>query len=58
MGKCSCSWIENDNLGGFFPVECSEEIWEGSKTYCIFHDPSRDKDIRLFKKKLDKNISS
>ena len=36
--------------------QCPEETWEGSEEYCIFHDPSPEKDAGLFRQKLEKKL--
>ncbi|MBU7025489.1 MAG: pentapeptide repeat-containing protein [Theionarchaea archaeon] len=49
MGKCSyTAWHE---------LKCPEPTWKGSEEYCIFHDPSLEKDIELFKQKLIEKLS-
>ena len=36
---------------------CREPVWQGStEGYCIFHDPSKEKNINLFKKKLARKL--
>ncbi len=48
MNRCLYTWEEY----GYIEGRCPEEIWSGSEEYCIFHDPSLDKDVELFEKKL------
>ena len=43
MGRCSYTWKELDQ-----EKRCQKETWEGSDEYCIFHDPSPEKDVDLF----------
>ena len=47
MEKCSYTWSV---------WRCPEPTWKGSKKYCIFHDPSPEKDIELFKQKLKEKL--
>ena len=36
---------------------CRESVWQGSaEGFCIFHDPSKEKNINLFKRKLARKI--
>jgi uncharacterized protein YjbI with pentapeptide repeats len=59
MGKCSYTWEEWDSKKGkSVEKQCSRETWEGSDEYCIFHDPSPDKDVDLFKENLEEQLQS
>ena len=59
MGTCSYTWLEWDlEKGAFVEKRCQEETWEGSDEFCIFHDPSPEKDVDLFKEKLEEQIES
>ena len=53
MNTCFCTWV-----GGFERKKCPEKIWSGSKEYCIFHDPSPEKDSELFGKKLNEKLET
>jgi uncharacterized protein YjbI with pentapeptide repeats len=36
---------------------CREPVWQGStEGFCIFHDPSKEKNLNLFRKKLDRKL--
>jgi uncharacterized protein YjbI with pentapeptide repeats len=52
MGRCSYTWEE------LFEKRCPRNTWKGSDEFCIFHDPSPDKDAIMFKKKLEKQMES
>lgn len=57
MGRCSYIWKERiEYTDKLIEVQCSQEIWEGSKKYCIFHDPSQNKDIELFRNKMREKL--
>jgi uncharacterized protein YjbI with pentapeptide repeats len=59
MDTCSYTWEDFDNeKGEFIEKRCTEETWEGSDKFCIFHDPSPEKDVGLFKAKLEEQIES
>jgi uncharacterized protein YjbI with pentapeptide repeats len=59
MGKCSYTWREWDSEESeFVGRRCSRETWEGSDEFCIFHDPSPNKDVDLFKEKLEEQLQS
>jgi len=59
MGKCSYIWKEKDEkLIKSIKKSCSYETWEGSDEFCIFHDPSSNKDRDLFIQKLEEQIQS
>jgi len=59
MEKCHYTWYEwNVEKGKFITDQCSEEIWESSRKYCIFHDPSSGKDMELFEQELQKKLDS
>ncbi|MBU7047531.1 MAG: pentapeptide repeat-containing protein [Theionarchaea archaeon] len=51
MSRCSYTWEY-----GAKRKKCPEKIWPGSKEYCIFHDPSPEKDSELFRKKLKEKL--
>lgn len=58
MGNCSYTWEELDEeKGGLVEKRCPEEIWKGSDKFCIFHDPSPEKDTELFQQKLKEKLS-
>jgi uncharacterized protein YjbI with pentapeptide repeats len=50
MGKCVYTWEK------WYQKNCQYETWEKSDKFCIFHDPSPEKDINLFKEKLKKQM--
>jgi uncharacterized protein YjbI with pentapeptide repeats len=59
MGKCSYTWEEWDSeKGEFVERQCPRETWGGSDEFCIFHDPSPEKDVDLFKEKLEEQLQS
>jgi uncharacterized protein YjbI with pentapeptide repeats len=59
MGKCSYTWEEWDKeKGGLVVKRCPRETWGSSDEYCIFHDPSPEKDVDLFKEKLEEQLQS
>jgi uncharacterized protein YjbI with pentapeptide repeats len=59
MGKCSYTWEEWDfKKGELVEKQCPRETWEGSDEYCIFHDPSPEKDVDLFKENLEEQLQS
>jgi len=36
---------------------CPEAVWQGSaEGFCIFHDPSKEKNLTMFRKKLDRKL--
>ena len=37
---------------------CQKKTWEGSDKFCIFHDPSPEKDIELFNKNLGEKLQN
>ncbi|MGD2248119.1 MAG: pentapeptide repeat-containing protein [Candidatus Methanofastidiosia archaeon] len=38
---------------------CRESVWQGStEGFCIFHDPSKEKNLNLFRKKLARKLKS
>jgi uncharacterized protein YjbI with pentapeptide repeats len=53
MGRCSYTWEELDG-----EKQCSRNTLEDSDKYCIFHDPSPDKNRDLFKEKLKEQMKS
>jgi uncharacterized protein YjbI with pentapeptide repeats len=58
MGRCSYTWKEWDLQKGTYERQCTVSTWEGSDEYCIFHDPSPDKDVDLFKEELKEQMQS
>ena len=59
MGRCSYTWEEQDeDKFQSFGRQCPRETWEGSDEYCIFHDPSPDKDSSLFREELERQVRS
>lgn len=59
MGRCSYNWKEwNYEKGRDVEKRCIEETWKSSNEFCIFHDPSPEKDVDLFKKKLEEQMQS
>jgi hypothetical protein len=59
MGRCSYAWKEWDSeRDEFVERQCPRESWEGSDEFCIFHDPSQEKDVDLFKKRLEEQLRS
>ncbi|KYK34291.1 MAG: hypothetical protein AYK18_14330 [Theionarchaea archaeon DG-70] len=58
MKICSYTWQEwNEEEGKYVEKQCPEEIWKTNKRLCIFHDPSQDKDIKLFKQKMEEKLA-
>lgn len=52
-------WREWDKEKGKHVEKCCrEETWKGSDEFCIFHDPSPDKNVNLFKKAIEKQMQS
>jgi len=51
MRRCSYTWEGWDK-----ERQCPEETWSGSEKYCIFHDPSLEKDTELFEQKLKEKL--
>ena len=59
MGRCSYTWVEQDKeKKEYVKKYCQKETWKGSDEFCIFHDPSPEKDVDLFKEMLEKQIQS
>jgi uncharacterized protein YjbI with pentapeptide repeats len=59
MGECTYMWEEWDEEKQKYIIKkCSEEIWKKTQDFCIFHDPSPEKDPDLFEKKLKKKLKS
>ena len=59
MGTCSYTWEEWDSeKGNWIEKKCQKETWGGSDEFCIFHDPSPEKDVDLFKEKLEEQMKS
>ena len=59
MKRCPYTWEQLDKeKRELVEVQCPEEIWKGSDEFCIFHDPSPEKDADLFKEKLEKQMES
>ena len=59
MSTCSYRWEEwDEEKGKIVEKRCQKEIWEGSDEFCIFHDPSPEKDVDLFKEKLEEQMES
>ena len=59
MTRCSYTWSKwNEEKREYVEVQCPEETWEGSDKFCIFHDPSPEKNADLFKEKLEKQMES
>lgn len=59
MVRCFYKWAEYDKgKNGFTENQCLEKAWGPSKKYCIFHDTSKDKDTRLFDRKLREKCDS
>jgi len=58
MKRCSYTWKQWDRKRGDNVIQCSEETWEGSGEFCIFHDPSPEKDADLFKKMLKEQMQT
>ncbi|KYK27827.1 MAG: hypothetical protein AYK19_21195 [Theionarchaea archaeon DG-70-1] len=57
MSRCSYTWKEwDEETGEYIEGQCPEKIWLGSEEYCIFHDPSLDKDTELFEQKLKEKL--
>jgi uncharacterized protein YjbI with pentapeptide repeats len=59
MGRCSYTWKERDKeRSKFTEKRCQKETWRGSDEFCIFHDPSPEKDANLFKKMIGEQIET
>ncbi len=59
MGKCAYTWEEwDEEKQRYTTKKCSGEIWKKTQDFCIFHDPSPEKDPDLFEKKLKKKLKS
>jgi uncharacterized protein YjbI with pentapeptide repeats len=59
MGRCSYTWKERDEDESEFTKKCCQkETWRGSDEFCIFHDPSPEKDANLFKKMIEEQIET
>ena len=58
MGMCSYTWKERDPGKGWIEKRCQKETWGDSDEFCIFHDPSPEKDVDLFKEKLEEQMKS
>jgi uncharacterized protein YjbI with pentapeptide repeats len=59
MGRCSYTWKEWDEEENKFAKKCCQkETWKDSDEFCIFHDPSSEKDVDLFKKMIEEQIES
>ena len=59
MGNCSYAWEElNEEKTDLIEKQCKKNTWNGSEQYCIFHDPSKEKDIDLFREKLQEKLDS
>ena len=57
METCSYTWNELDEENEIIKKTCQEKIWRGSKKHCIFHDPSKKKDIELFAQKIQEKLN-
>ena len=52
-------WKEwNEEKNKFVEGRCPRKTWEVSDIFCIFHDPSPEKDVELFKEKLEEQTQS
>lgn len=51
MVKCCYKWEERAE-GKRIEKSCQRETWARSNEFCIFHDPSPEKDVNLFKEML------
>ncbi|MGD2071915.1 MAG: pentapeptide repeat-containing protein [Candidatus Thorarchaeota archaeon] len=59
MGECTYTWEEwDEEKQKYITKKCPEEIWKKNQDFCIFHDPSPEKDPRLFEKKLKKKLKN
>jgi uncharacterized protein YjbI with pentapeptide repeats len=57
--RCSYAKKEFDpEKEKYVEIQCPHKVWEGSHTFCIFHDPSPEKDINLFTKSLQKKLKN
>lgn len=57
MGKCAYTWEEwNEEKQEYTTRKCLEEIWEETQDFCIFHEPSPEKDTVLFEQKLREKL--
>jgi uncharacterized protein YjbI with pentapeptide repeats len=58
MGRCSYTWEEwDEEKSDFVRRRCLEETWSRSEKFCIFHDPSPDKDGEQFEEKLREKLA-
>ncbi len=49
-----CTYFFDDVY--YHPLDCGLQIWEGSNSLCILHDPDPNKDVDLFNETLEKKI--
>ncbi|MGD2249442.1 MAG: pentapeptide repeat-containing protein [Candidatus Methanofastidiosia archaeon] len=55
--RCSYTWPSYDKeKKEYTKSQCPKKVWESTKKYCIFHDLSKDKDIELFRQKLNEKL--
>ena len=59
MARCSYTWPSYDKgKKEYTKSQCPREVWRRSKKYCIFHDVSKDKNIGLFRQKLNEKLEN
>ena len=57
MSRCSYTWEEWDaEKKRLTKKQCQEKMWERSAEYCLFHDPSMEKSIELFREKIEEQL--
>ena len=56
---CLYNWTEwDEKKGESIKIYCGRNTWHGSRAYCIFHDPSPKKDLKLLRRKLKEKLDS
>jgi uncharacterized protein YjbI with pentapeptide repeats len=59
MERCTYTWKEYDwKKSTWVTMQCPENQWHHAKEYCIFHDPSQEKDTNLFVQKLEEKLNN
>ncbi|MGC1121895.1 MAG: pentapeptide repeat-containing protein [Candidatus Methanofastidiosia archaeon] len=58
MKSCCYTWKQwDDKNNEYVEKSCPEEVWHQSRKYCIFHDPSKQKNAELFKQGISDKIA-
>ncbi len=59
MSMCLYAWREwDEERKEYDEKRCTKETWEDSDRFCIFHDPSPEKSVDLFREKLEEQMKS